>query len=409
MVTDRVGRILISPSYFPTRNAGVLKCFLFLRRFEYNPDSLRVVLFPTNSNKPRARSRTPVDNTDTAMDIDDAPATTADPAPAETKPPSVFAHTRTETFLIYPQIALTSSPADPSSSSSSSDSAEGSTVLRYTIAVVSRTQLSTGTSTSSQESEDTAASMAVDASAPATSSPAPHSVSAGVPGPSEPAPPSDTSKSSEAAEPLKVPTSKEQSQSPDDGMADMSMSPSEAPKTPVKESSEKQEQPEGSAGEKISVEKVPDGKADENAKDEDKESTVRSEEATPTAEVKAATSEGGVAEDVKKGEAEPEAAPVSTTSASTEKDGDKPTEQSSANEVESPATRPSPPPPKQEYLTTLQVLQRDLTPEQFVFDVDGVGVVSNDVEDGVRKGWKMEVRSWRLAGAEASSLIRTVV
>ena len=56
----------------------------------------------------------------------------------------------------------------------------------------------------------------------------------------------------------------------------------------------------------------------------------------------------------------------------------------------------------------LQVLQRDLVAEQFVFDEDGVGIVGNDVENGARKGWKIEVRSWRLAGADALPLIRTV-
>ena len=49
-------------------HAGVLT---YLLRFQYNPDSLRVVLFPTISGKPRARSRTPGNNVDMDMDIEE--------------------------------------------------------------------------------------------------------------------------------------------------------------------------------------------------------------------------------------------------------------------------------------------------------------------------------------------------
>ncbi|KIP07126.1 hypothetical protein PHLGIDRAFT_19258 [Phlebiopsis gigantea 11061_1 CR5-6] len=47
--------------------------------------------------------------------------------------------------------------------------------------------------------------------------------------------------------------------------------------------------------------------------------------------------------------------------------------------------------------TIIEVLQRNLTPDDILFDVDGISILSHDVENGMRKGWKIEARTWRWA------------
>ncbi|CAL1714111.1 unnamed protein product [Somion occarium] len=47
--------------------------------------------------------------------------------------------------------------------------------------------------------------------------------------------------------------------------------------------------------------------------------------------------------------------------------------------------------------TVLQVLQQDLTEDNFIFAEDGVSILSSDEENGIRKGFKLEVRTWRWA------------
>ncbi|KAI0791941.1 hypothetical protein C8Q75DRAFT_610481 [Abortiporus biennis] len=46
---------------------------------------------------------------------------------------------------------------------------------------------------------------------------------------------------------------------------------------------------------------------------------------------------------------------------------------------------------------TLQVLQRDLLEDNLDFADDGVSVLSSEVENGMRRGWKIEVKCWRFA------------
>lgn len=47
--------------------------------------------------------------------------------------------------------------------------------------------------------------------------------------------------------------------------------------------------------------------------------------------------------------------------------------------------------------TTIEVLQRNLTPDDILFDADGISILSHEVENGMRKGWKIEARTWRWA------------
>jgi hypothetical protein len=46
---------------------------------------------------------------------------------------------------------------------------------------------------------------------------------------------------------------------------------------------------------------------------------------------------------------------------------------------------------------TVEVLQRNLCQDDLIFDADGISVLSNQIENGVRKGWKIEAKSWRWA------------
>lgn len=221
------------------------------------------------------------------MDLDDAPA---EKATTTTDGSSVFAHTKTETFLIFPQ--------------------EDAGFLRYTIAVIVHSQTKVD-GTNAEEKE--------------------------------PSP---------------------------DGVADMSMSPSESSKTGEA----------AAVGAPAPVEKA---------------QTDTAEAGGDNDEAKAATMKQ--AGDVAKSEDA-----VEMKEAQDRESVDKPAEP--APTVEDVAV-----PKKQSEPSKLQVLQRDLTAEQFIFELDGIGVVSNEVENGARKGWKMEVRSWRLAGADAVPLMQTVM
>ena len=339
---------------------------------------------------------------DVEMDVDDGPAstdvqptsdpksnadsnsitnTTLDPNTTSigaSKPPCIYAHTKTETFLIYPQMTLATD--HPASSNNPAVEPQPS-FLRYTIAVVTRTPIPIPKSDSNGPAiaaiQPVSASAQSDVSPPPSTIPIPEATSSAVDE-------SDNSKKPLAAEPS---ASKEQSP---DGVADMSMSPSEAPKTPVKEQ-----------GGDVVKEKENDVVVDDKDGDKVTRNAAAAEATTVMEKVEKKAEEGPTAEDVLKSAEEVE---------SEKKDEPTGKESPSSIEVkELPAPLPATPPPKTEYLTKLQVLQRDILQEQFVFDNDGVGVVSDVVENGERKGWKMEVRSWRLAGEEVGSLIENNV
>ncbi|KAJ3554821.1 hypothetical protein NM688_g2908 [Phlebia brevispora] len=54
-------------------------------------------------------------------------------------------------------------------------------------------------------------------------------------------------------------------------------------------------------------------------------------------------------------------------------------------------------PSKDRYIQDVQVLHRNLREEDFVFDLDGINILVGEGENGMRKGWKMEARTWRWA------------
>lgn len=47
--------------------------------------------------------------------------------------------------------------------------------------------------------------------------------------------------------------------------------------------------------------------------------------------------------------------------------------------------------------STLEVLQRDICQDDLRFDADGIAILSDQLENGMRKGWKIEARTWRWA------------
>ena len=49
---------------------------------------------------------------------------------------------------------------------------------------------------------------------------------------------------------------------------------------------------------------------------------------------------------------------------------------------------------------TLEVLQRNLGQDDITFDTEGINILSSHIENGLRKGWKMEAKSWRWASDE---------
>lgn len=55
-------------------------------------------------------------------------------------------------------------------------------------------------------------------------------------------------------------------------------------------------------------------------------------------------------------------------------------------------------------LTQLEVLQRDVGQDDLLFDALGISVLSNQIENGMRRGWKIEAKSWRWATAELSTI-----
>lgn len=65
---------------------------------------------------------------------------------------------------------------------------------------------------------------------------------------------------------------------------------------------------------------------------------------------------------------------------------------------------PSPSPSK------LQILHRNLTPTNFDFTKDGLSILSDTVEtNGVRKGWRMEAKTWRWCSKRESEAWRKEV
>ena len=51
----------------------------------------------------------------------------------------------------------------------------------------------------------------------------------------------------------------------------------------------------------------------------------------------------------------------------------------------------------------IQILHRDLGEENFDFVLDGINVVSGEVVNGMRKGWKLEARQWKWVQVGVSS------
>lgn len=76
-------------------------------------------------------------------------------------------------------------------------------------------------------------------------------------------------------------------------------------------------------------------------------------------------------------------------------------------EVEPQETEPqlAPPEPEPKEIPPIQVLQKNLTENDLLFDTDGISILSSDVENGMRSGWKIEAKTWRWADESLISLV----
>lgn len=323
-------------------------------RFVYNPDSLKDTLFPDH----KSRSLTATGSSDSSgMDVDEPAGTAADDGVSDVKqPPSLFVHTRSETFLIYPQSKASPSPPSSDDKENTQDAAGG---WRYAIAVVSHTPPAV-----IHKPSDTSVSTPVEAPAPSPSA------------------------AEEAPEATKDASSSEGS------VVDMSISPSESSKPSINGDVL---EPVTETGPSTAEDRTADATETED-KDAKQEKTASTEESTTTAK----TTEDGIEK------ADETGGKAQTKPAAADKSAEDQIEPAPTKTAEAQSMPPKEPVSKKPQ-PTLQVLQRDLSAEQFIFDEDGVGVVSTDVENGAQKGWKIEVKSWRLAGVDALPLIQTVV
>lgn len=69
----------------------------------------------------------------------------------------------------------------------------------------------------------------------------------------------------------------------------------------------------------------------------------------------------------------------------------------SVSPTSQPLVTPSEAPQDVTKTTTVQVLQRDLGEDNLDFTEDGLNVLSGEVENGSRRGFKLEVKTWRWA------------
>lgn len=297
------------------------------------------------------------------------------PRPPPPPPPSLFIHTSSETFLIYPQgVAAQSSENDNSLEKENAQVGVGSaSVWRYTIAVVVRAP------PKNAQKDELVLS-------PADASPVP------------PTPPADVAAiATTAASP--APPAEPAKEAAVDDSEDMSISPSESSKPSVNGDAEPAAETAGLPGEEKAGEArleqpaAVNESAAEAANDEEQGKETTAEDASKT-RVDGSAEEERAELDSAEDAARPSAAES------------KPVSGSLPDQLRPPSLKERAP---KKLLSALQVLQRNLTEEELVFDADGVGVVSKEVENGARKGWKIEAKSWRVAGADALPLIETVV
>lgn len=345
--------------------------FLFVR-YKYTPGVLKDVLFPSSPTEdptdlPRQKRRrlSPVDT----MDIDEPSSTPT--TPSESKPQrSVIVETLSESFLISPQPAsrVTEDKEVLVDSDASALKVAG---RRYTIALIPR-KTSDAKVSSVQE-------QVVQSDESATTS---EEVTMKPPGPQKKSTPEPGDKSTEEPKLVKDVAPPVPSAS----------SPKEARSSAVEDKA-----PSGDV-EMVDASALPaPGKPDE------------------TALASASTEQGKNSNVEKTSEASVEGVPSSVPEASTQplsstdsvKDSEKLASEAPSRplpKAPSPSGAASPPPSSakakgkgKEKAQDVEELQRDLAEDNFDFTEDGVNVLGSKVENGMRRGWKIEVRSWRWA------------
>lgn len=313
------------------------------------------------------------------MDVDDAPPAAVAAEDDDTRqqqqqqPPSLFIHTSSETFLIYPQALM-----PPADGDKENVRVQPASVWRYTVAVMTRVSAA-----DARQKDDDPPAVAV------------------------------ASEASEAVPELLAPPEPVKEITADDG-EDMSISPSESSKPsvngdvdPPADGAPRPEEKAAEATKETSADKHETGTDGKAAPDDPAHDTkVAEDDASSKAEPQ------GVNANTEEAKQTPAAASTTTeesNSAAAASDAQA-RGSSPSGQAKVLPTPPKEPAPKKKALSTLlQVLQRDLTEDEFVFDTDGVGVVGRVIENGTRKGWKIEAKSWRLAGADALPLIETAI
>ncbi|GJE93875.1 hypothetical protein PsYK624_100400 [Phanerochaete sordida] len=328
--------------------------------FKYNCEVVKRILFPAEE-PPRKKAKLSDANA-LQMDVDD------EPAPASRvshKGPSIVVETLAETFLIHPQ--------EDSPGSEDKENADGG--LRYTISLVHVTQPPPPSPEKAVDTESTPDQATATQSAQHADAAAEPSVPASDEKGPAPATTEAAPKEAEVFTNAQLPVESK----PDEAPAAPDASSSDP--APAAIAGPNPEPPKTVDGEAKSVDGAADApkEGDEPTKDQ----PVESDKAAPT-ESKATPAESQP----------PEAKPVEPAK-----------EQSAAAEEDvSMADATSEPAPSKTPLTTLEVLQRNAAQADLLFDDDGISVLSNQVENGMRKGWKLEARSWRWASAELTAI-----
>lgn len=352
---------------------------IWLRRFKYNPNAVRNVLFPgafhDTNGRPQKKPRLSDSNV-RRMDVDGEPSA-ADAEPAVKKSPSIIIETSLETFLIAPQ--NDDSPEDKGDKENAADiTMEQSRNQKYTISLVrvskrppEDTPVPLSNGDVSQDSLEEAKADAPQSNVERPKEPPVSEVASEPATITEPAAKQDTEvQETESTEPgtgstgpagASQATALSGQQSVEPSTAETKVTGVEAGAPMVQEGSEPTTDKPNSPTPLDNPSSTP-GPA------------TSSDTVKPPTETAPLESEGSTAR--------------TATAVQSKGDTVKPTSYVRRKEGSSKRT------------TTLEVLQRNVSEDQFLFDDDGIGILTDKIEDGMRKGWKIEARSWRRATNE---------
>ncbi|EKM50690.1 uncharacterized protein PHACADRAFT_264097 [Phanerochaete carnosa HHB-10118-sp] len=333
--------------------------------FKYDSGVVKSTLFSVDE-RPRKKAKLS-DSNALQMDVD-CESATASVEPALTKRPSIIIETIAETFLIHPQDGFYSIEDKENATSAADDS------LKYTISLV---HISEPLPTSPKDA--VASELASDKAA--------------------------TTKSSAQ---LQHPQQSEISRASSSGTKDSTASRPTA--TESKDAEVAAQEPKGGPSESRQT-SVPLSSPAAIAAPSSEPSKATEDDSKVGSEVAGVLQVGGVpASDLSAGSNK--VAPAETKANSTESKLpeariDEPAKEQSAAVEEVPMTEASeivPPSTEPKSVVTLEVLQRNVGQADLHFDADGISILSSQVDNGMRKGWKIEARTWRWATEELTAI-----